>query len=388
MADEVVTIKNADAAFAAGDMQKTLAICERILTVQPEHYWATFIAGNAHERLGNRPEAARAWRRAIDLPDDARIDAYHYLLRQEFQDQDFSNFDLLNEALALSLHSTQKRWHHAPLLFLSGVRYLVLGNLSAAERSISAAYNFYPDVDETGLAFHWLSGSLSAISDISKYPSLRYLLRSSVARATPISYQRELAALQSDTVVLEIGAMDGVEFDSLRRFITDRGWIAVLVEPTLEMFSELQANYTEYDNVRCVRAAITDRSGELIMHRMRPDAIGTSGVGDWAPGVSSASTHLLKFYDGLTVQEAVPAMTFDQVTHQTHLSHIDVLQIDTEGHDWTIFKQMNLEQWKIKLIHMEIRWLEPVERLCVFDSLDAAEYTVGFDGHNVTAKIR
>jgi FkbM family methyltransferase len=394
MSDEVeplidanAALNDANAAFAAGDMRKALAIYKGILAIQPRNYWAMFSSGNAHARLGDRAAAAEAWRRAIESPDDARIGAYHSLLCQEFRDHDFSHAHLLDDALDLSTRSSQKRWHYAPLLLLSAVRYLALGDFSAADSSIAAAYDFYRDIDETELDLNWVSERLATVPDLSDFPNLAYFSRSIAARATPISYQPELAALPNDTIVLEIGAMDGIKLDPLREFITSRRFPAILVEPTSEMFDRLRTNYTGYDNVECIRAAISDRSGEMTMHRFRSDVIGTHGIEDWGLSVASASTYLLKFYEGLTVQETVPAMTFDELTRYAGISRIDVLQIDTEGHDWTIFRQISLDRWKIKLIHIEVRWLDPTERLHVFETLDAAGYSVGYDGHDVTGVL-
>jgi tetratricopeptide (TPR) repeat protein len=188
MTDKAETIHDANAAFAAGNFQKTVLICGRILELQPQDYWASLTLGNAHERLGNRSEAARAWRQATECSVDYKIGAYHYLLRQEFSDQDFSNVDLLDDALSLALESNQKRWHYAPLLFLSGVRYIAAGDFPAADRNIEAAYKFYRDLDEGSLLFGWIIERLESLSDIALYPQLVYLVRSARARRTPVSY--------------------------------------------------------------------------------------------------------------------------------------------------------------------------------------------------------
>jgi FkbM family methyltransferase len=260
-------------------------------------------------------------------------------------------------------------------LFLHGLRWLAVGDLTAAEARISAAYDYSPAYWDADLTFDWVIERLQGYDSLEDFPSLAYLRRASTARATGISYEAVLQRLPRNTVVLEIGAMDGIQFDSLHPFITGQGWTAVLVEPTEKMFAQLQANYAGYENVKCVRAAITDRPGELTLHTLDP------GVGDWAAAVSSASKHLVKFYAGRTREEVVPAIRFDQLA----LGQIDVLQIDTEGHDWVIFDQVDLRRHGVKVVHIEIIWLSPADRLKVFHKLDETEYEVGLKGPDVTA---
>ena len=49
----------------------------------------------------------------------------------------------------------------------------------------------------------------------------------------------------------------------------------------------------------------------------------------------------------------VPALTFDSLLKKHNINEFDILICDAEGHDWNIFKQLDLEKYKPKFIRLE-----------------------------------
>ena len=154
------------------------------------------------------------------------------------------------------------------------------------------------------------------------------------------------------------------------------------------MHAALERNYAHCPRVRCVRAAVTDVSGEVVMLRVKPESIGTEHLGEWAMGVSSLSDTLLRHYPDDVVTETVPALTFADLVAREGLGRIDVLQIDTEGHDWKVLRQVDLRHWRPRVVRVEVVNLEPTERLAVADVLAAAGYDLCYTGVDVTAVRR
>jgi hypothetical protein len=52
---------------------------------------------------------------------------------------------------------------------------------------------------------------------------------------------------------------------------------------------------------------------------------------------------------------------------------MNVRQIETERHDRTIFKPVDLGGWTTKLIHVEMQWLNDVEIIGVFEESDRGD---------------
>ena len=374
----------AEGLFKDRDTSGALARTHEVLRLSPTFYWAHFLAGNIAEQAGDLAAAERAWRGAIATGNEAAPGAYASLLRHRFERRDFSSPDILAEALSVSETSSQARWYRSSLLFLSGIARLADGDPAGANTAMRAAFDYSRSIDEKELVWDWVAAAIDALADTAPFPVLRYLRRAAAARRTGVPYRKALEALPAGTHVLEIGAMDGIKFDSLRPFIVEHGWHAILVESTEDMFAELRANYAAYPNVKCIRAAISSETEEA-------DAwcrAGSTLTAERMRGMPSASGHLLKFYRDPAAGERVAALTVRELARRENIHRIDVLQIDTEGFDWAILNQIDLAEWRIEVIHIEIVCLDPIDRLAVFSKLDAAGYAVHYNGNDVTAVRR
>jgi len=49
----------------------------------------------------------------------------------------------------------------------------------------------------------------------------------------------------------------------------------------------------------------------------------------------------------------VPCMTLQALFSKHDINHVDVMQLDTEGHDWKIIKQLDLSLYRPKIIRTE-----------------------------------
>jgi FkbM family methyltransferase len=182
--------------------------------------------------------------------------------------------------------------------------------------------------------------------------------------------------------------MDGVRFDPLHRHIVDKKWTAVMVEPLLDMFALLQQNYAGHDHVRCVNVAISDTTGPLRLFRVKPELVIAHGQEDWILGISSAlKGPTLSYLENIVTEEVVRGVSFDDFVDECQIQRIDVLQIDTEGYDWNVLRQVDLMKWNISVINVEVINLQPPERLKVFERLKNAGYEYNYEGMDVTAVL-
>ena len=137
-------------------------------------------------------------------------------------------------------------------------------------------------------------------------------------------------------VVAEIGANDGHSHDPLHPI--PPGWTGVLVEPQPAVFARLRHTVGDHPGLRLVNAAVTGTQGTVPF--FAPASDDTLGSLYPQPGAERIE---------------VDAVTFDGLG----LERLDLLVVDTEGHDWEILRHAPLERLRPRLIVYEHFHLQP-----------------------------
>lgn len=198
---------------------------------------------------------------------------------------------------------------------------------------------------------------------------------------------------------LQVGAMDGVKFDPLHKRIRAQGWQGVLFEPLPDMCENLRRNYQGCDGLTLVQAAIDTQEGSRQMYRIPQSVVNGGQLPDWALGISSfyndrnalggkkidEATRVL--VEAHTVRETVPCTTFERVLTEHRITEIDLLQIDTEGHDWAILQSFPIGRLQPRVINFEYYNLQESEVAEALDWLRAHGYAYGMDHKDVTATL-
>jgi FkbM family methyltransferase len=166
-----------------------------------------------------------------------------------------------------------------------------------------------------------------------------------------------------DAQVLQIGAMDGINFDDTRGFLDMYRWKSVLVEPVPTIFDELKENFKDRDNYIFEQCAITEEDGEIKMLTVPPDVIEREGLHPGYKGMSAlyplrngfGSDYQrdidVKAQFGVDIM--VPTLTLNSLLNKYNLQNVDILICDTEGYDWKIFKQLDFNRIRPKVIRLE-----------------------------------
>lgn len=154
---------------------------------------------------------------------------------------------------------------------------------------------------------------------------------------------------------IQIGANDGISFDILYDIVYDRKSKGIVVEPLLDYYQKLKENYTYNPNITAVNLAIHPDRKEIDLYRVDPKYLDT--LPDWTHGIASVDPfHHLKSNTAseFVVSEKVGAITFDELVNQFYpYSTIDLIQIDVEGFDYEILKQIDLRRYRPKLLKFE-----------------------------------
>lgn len=137
-------------------------------------------------------------------------------------------------------------------------------------------------------------------------------------------------------VYIELGALDGILYSNTKFFEDSLGWNGILIEPHPEKFKSLQINRPNnflFNNlVSCHK--------EPLQFRYFVDCLSAvSGVEN-----TLSQSHLDVFFDnewnkslpqGKILMEPI---TLTEIVNQTKLTHIDLLSLDVEGHEYEVLK--------------------------------------------------
>ena len=152
---------------------------------------------------------------------------------------------------------------------------------------------------------------------------------------------------------VEIGANDGVEYDHLRRWIVERDWRGVMVEPVPHLFERLRRNYGGIEGVALENAAISAHDGRLAFYH--PPEGHFDMIGSFSRERTlrvGAALGFAELEERLEVTE-VACLSFDSLCAKHAIERLDLLVVDTEGHDFEILRAADLVARRPRLIVYE-----------------------------------
>lgn len=152
---------------------------------------------------------------------------------------------------------------------------------------------------------------------------------------------------------VQIGGHDGVTLDPIRPYVMAHGWRGVIVEPQPEMFKKLSENYDRIDGVTLENCLITDQDGEREFFMFAPSQSLPYHATMLASLNRDALVHNGHGYKGEVVSIKVPALSPASLLKKHGIRTVDLLQIDTEGHDAVIIQGFFRAAVFPTLIHFE-----------------------------------
>jgi FkbM family methyltransferase len=181
-----------------------------------------------------------------------------------------------------------------------------------------------------------------------------------------------------DASVLQIGANDGVTGDPLAGWFEKTRWSGLLVEPIPHLAAALAKRYAARENIVVERSAVGESDGEARIFRIA-DAPGAPA---WHQQLASFDRSVLLKHrgaipgiDSLVVEETVPVLSVNTLLGLHRIRRIDLLVIDTEGHDYRILRQFDLHSTRPVLILFEHQHLSPAEKVDAHGLLRGAGYS-------------
>jgi FkbM family methyltransferase len=189
---------------------------------------------------------------------------------------------------------------------------------------------------------------------------------------------------------VQIGANDGAQHDHLREQIKEGEWTGVMVEPVPYVFERLRRNYGDVERIALERAAIGARDGRATIHHLAElEDAERDAMPSWYDALGSFDLETLRrnvraIPDGeeRIVGTQVECLTFETLCERHGIEELDLIAIDTEGHDAVILAGIDLERHRPRLVLYEHYHLTSGQREATRTRLREAGYETmeeGFD---------
>lgn len=176
-------------------------------------------------------------------------------------------------------------------------------------------------------------------------------------------YWLEKTLKNKEAFILQIGSNDGKTGDPLNQLLNKyQKWKALFVEPVPYLFERLKDNYPDKNRFVFENAAINE-GDRLNFYWVDPEAKDELfDLPYWYDQLGSFNEqHIInelgdKMKPFILSQE-LEGITLKALLERNNIKLIDLLHIDTEGHDWKILSQLDLETYAPKFILYEANHL-------------------------------
>ena len=178
--------------------------------------------------------------------------------------------------------------------------------------------------------------------------------------------ENHMANEPGDFFFVQIGANDGVIYDPIHRFVGQYRWQGILVESSQCYFDRLKHNYTGHPGLIFENSAISDKQGVREFYRIKE---GLDFLPMWCNGLGTFHLDVLLTHKwaipniaDYLVKEQVDCITLNTLLEKHSIKHIDLLVIDTEGHDYAIIRQIDFYHIHPKIIVYEHQYIGKTDR--------------------------
>jgi FkbM family methyltransferase len=185
---------------------------------------------------------------------------------------------------------------------------------------------------------------------------------------------------------IQVGANDGRYGDPLRRYVLKYPWKGILVEPQPEVYEALKLNYAGLeDRLFFENVAISTDAGGMTLYRARNTFEREGEATRYAASVASSDRRVTSKQLGLSPHDLekveVPTARLDDLVSKYAFEDFELLQIDTEGHDWHVLQTLDLSRVRPLVIQFEHGHLRPKELGRAVAHLNSHGYLVYYGGH-------
>ena len=195
--------------------------------------------------------------------------------------------------------------------------------------------------------------------------------------------------------VVQIGSNDGKTGDPFYPiFQIHNKWKGLFVEPVPYIFEKLKTNYPDTNRFKFENVAI-NQGAALTFYWVDPKAKETlPELPYWYNQLGSFDRdHILKLLNGqlepFVLESELEGIRLQTLLDRNDIKQLDILHLDTEGYDWKILSQLNLNKYQPYFILFEYNHLSATDQQAAHDFLNTNYhlYNAGIDIWAVSKKL-
>ena len=218
---------------------------------------------------------------------------------------------------------------------------------------------------------------------VSTSPNVRSMLKSIPGAVQLVRLARRLAtgpsltdriasalAKRSSIFLVQVGSHDGLHGDPLYELTSqDKRWSGIMIEPVKYAFDRLKQNHGNDGCFTLLNIAVGDkeevRDFYYVSERAR-EVI--PNLPNWHDQLGSFDrefiiSHLSGVLEPYIVCEKLLCKPLNYILDAENVQRIDVIQIDTEGFDFNVLRQVNFAQYHPKVVLYEHKHLQEADIL-------------------------
>jgi FkbM family methyltransferase len=274
----------------------------------------------------------------------------------------------------------------AQVAYLLGVTLLLQRKFTKARLVIEKSYRLKPwirdDLSDIPAGADAITEAKQALPDWlwTDYQCKRNRWRS-VGLNLDAAVQHQIESKSSETpfYFLQVGANDGITSDPITKIVRRFQLPGLLVEPMPVTFEKLKSNYENCKGLTFANVAVSETDGPISIFFEEGDRTTLASVVPDRNALRSNSR---------TTSIEVRGLTIDSLLGEHDITHVTLLQIDTEGFDYKVLKQARLKELGTNIVNMEFYCLSVEERLRAFDMFSSEGFAYYFDGMDLLAVRR
>jgi FkbM family methyltransferase len=162
---------------------------------------------------------------------------------------------------------------------------------------------------------------------------------------------------------IQIGANDGLHSDPIHDFVKKYKWKGILVEPIPEVFENLKKNYRDcsdhliFENIAISENENSDKIIYCVDNSDKSLPFWVSQLGSFNKSVVLKHTEYHPEIQDRIIAIPIRVESFENLTTRYNVSNINLILIDTEGHDYEILKHIDLAKYRPEVIIYEHKHL-------------------------------
>jgi len=152
--------------------------------------------------------------------------------------------------------------------------------------------------------------------------------------------------LPDNPIIIEAGAHIGIDTCEMAKLWPKSKIFAF--EPIPEIYSQLIKKTQSFENVRCFKQALSEKTGVVTMNVSK-------GVSDGSSSILEPKEHLVLHPDVLFEKKIdVDAITLNDWMKKNEIKHIDLLWLDLQGFEFNVLKASSEILKNVTMIYTEV----------------------------------